>query len=454
MSTIIYSPKIVANELLLTEDESIELLGGFIEQAYGFKNEIYESLAENAEMENFYSLTDKLYSGAKILSIRNMQESLESIKSSTQRAQIMQSLEIFYAQIDELKNNFVKESDIKIENKVENKSNKHNLKESYSTIEEVEEDVQKILKIARESNDDSDWKLYASLVLDTMHKYDNFDKAIAVSEEFFSIAKDVSVIYESAVINYAQMKKMNNELDEAIVLYKEALELMTKRDAGAEAIIFETKILITIYIHKGYIKEAESLEETYIQWCKRSFRTSIYYSKKLIDLANVYKYNKYFSRAIKLYEEAIEILRNDSEKISHDMNATTNSYTSLLRTLADLYQSTDQNDKELKIYIELAQVVDILYQELPDENLAIYLHSFILLGNQYYMQTQFYKAIKVFEKRYSITKELYSTHHLKGKDTHLQSISFLAKVYRGYQMPEEAAMLEQEAAEISTNFTE
>jgi len=264
MSALLYNLKVATEELGLPEDIIIEFIGDFVQQAYDFKYKIYEGLTENGEIKNFYSLVEKLYGVAKNLRISTVCETLKIIESSTHKAEVMQSLEIFCAQIDELKN-----------------------------------------------------------------------------------------------------KNLVNEL---------------------------------------YIKTEKAIDDDYL---------------------------------------VLDLPEDLDENIA-----------SLLRKQGKLYETAKQADKVIETYIELIKVTEVLSQKNPDENLEMYIHSFRLLGLAYYKQKQFFDCINTMDKAYAITKELCEQQHLKWGNLHLSNISLLTSAYTSFHMPEKAALLKQEAAQISTNFSE
>lgn len=217
MSTLLYNPKAAAEELDLPEDIIIEFIGDFVQQAYDFREKIYECLAENGEMKDFYSLVEKLYGVAKNFRIDTVCETLKIIESSTDKAEVMQSLEIFYVQIDELKNkNFVSEPEMKTEKTMDC---------DYL-----------VLDLPEDSDEDIEMHIHSFRLLGLAHyEQKQFFECISTMEKAYKITKDLCEqqhlrwgnLHLSNISLLTSAYKMLEMPEEAATLKQEAAQIST-----------------------------------------------------------------------------------------------------------------------------------------------------------------------------------------------------------------------------------
>ena len=105
--------------------------------------------------------------------INTVCETLKIIESSTHKIEVMQSLEIFYAQIDELKkNNFVKEPNIK--------------------TEKTMDDDYLVLDLPEDSDEDIEMQIHSFRLLGiAYYKQKQFFECISTMEKAYKITKDL-----------------------------------------------------------------------------------------------------------------------------------------------------------------------------------------------------------------------------------------------------------------------
>jgi len=96
-----FDPKVAASELGLPVDLIQEFIGDFIQQAYEFKEELFEAVLKG-DMNNLKILSHKLKGVAANLRIEDAFETLSIINTSNDTAEIEASLKYFYAIIRKL----------------------------------------------------------------------------------------------------------------------------------------------------------------------------------------------------------------------------------------------------------------------------------------------------------------------------------------------------------------
>lgn len=463
MDNVTYDPYNTAKELQLSEDLIMEFVEDFIEMSYSRKDEIDESLAKNGSIKKFYSIMESLLGVATKLKIKDVQETIFKMQNSTERAAVEQLVEIFYEQIDALEaltKSFVQKQEKKVEINLHERSGKYKLKMSYASFKEIEEDIPRILNMAKKSNEDQDWRAYASLVSyasNLLYKENNIDKAVEITEELMKYATNNPYIYNKALEIHALMEKKTNQLDESISIYKKIFERELQNDNRKSLPNSTVRELMSLYIEAGYLEEAESLEENYRNLWKNyegMDETELNFCHDIDNWANMYEEHNHLYKAIELKEEVLGILINELSEISYDTYASTaehisNLYIVLLGKLADLYSSTEQADKEIKIFIESVKLTQKLYEKVSIEsNLEQYIFALKRLGVIYSYKKQFFEAIGVIEKLYVLTKKLYEKNSLRFAKEHLESVSFLAMLYKAFSMHKECKVLEQEESEI------
>lgn len=96
-----FNPQIAADELGLPVDLIEEFIGDFIQQAYAFKDDLFEA-ALKADFNNLHILSHKLKGVAANLRVEDALETLTIINASTEILEIEAHLKYFYSIIEKL----------------------------------------------------------------------------------------------------------------------------------------------------------------------------------------------------------------------------------------------------------------------------------------------------------------------------------------------------------------
>jgi hypothetical protein len=106
----VYDPRVAANELGLPVDLIEEFIGDFIQQAYDFKEDLFESAAKN-DFNNLHILSHKLKGVAANLRIEDAFETLSVINTSNDPVEIEANLKYYFQIIQKLKGGEAQETE-------------------------------------------------------------------------------------------------------------------------------------------------------------------------------------------------------------------------------------------------------------------------------------------------------------------------------------------------------
>lgn len=202
-----------------------------------------------------------------------------------------------------------------------------------------------------------------------------------------------------SINNNAVLKKETGFYTEAESDLKKALELAkTQNDQLAKALICNN--LAMTYLDMNKLKEAESYMNTSITEAGSVLKDNSSNAIKLqINLANIYRFEKKYDEAEKLYLKAIEI--KEKKLGAHPDLA------HLKKGLAQLYMEMGKNNEVEKL---LQSAYDINKRKLGESNPAT-VSTQQELANFYRFNNNAAKALELMEKVVVKKKEIYGENH-------------------------------------------
>ncbi len=434
MNIDLYKPGDVASVLGLPSDLIVEFVNDFINMANESKNYMYLSLKVKGELKEIYPLVNKLNGVAKNLHIKDAEEILSLIDSSTDTAFMHEQLEQFYLLINLLEDRFSNITD----------NSKEIIKEEPLALPFEEEKSVK-LNIAKKSNEKGDWDIYEIFLYKSINSFSHTDvkKAILLAQEF--LAQEFKSRYDlSVLIILARLYKKEHNIEESIKIYENGFSMMIqyKNEQSNELIVIAE--LISLYISNDNIKKAQELEVKYKRHIDtyQDLEKNILYLKKLVG---VYKKNKYINKAIVLNIEILEIIKKQflANPIDYEIK-----FINQLKIVGKLYRDNNQIQKAIPYYEDIVPFYENLYKKGSNESLEDYLNVLNFLSDIYYIKKQFFEAISISEKALQITTKLYEDHYIKWGSLHKLTLLTLVKAYMAYNLPLEAKELKEEASDI------
>jgi CHAT domain-containing protein/tetratricopeptide (TPR) repeat protein len=199
--------------------------------------------------------------------------------------------------------------------------------------------------------------------------------------------------------NNAVLKKETGFYTEAETDFKKALELAkTQNDQLAKALICNN--IAMTYLDMNKLKDAESFMNTCITEASSVLKDNSSNAIKLqINLANIYRFEKKYDDAEKLYLKAIEV--KEKKLGAHPDLA------HLKKGLAQLYMEMGKNSEVEKL---LQSAYDINKRKLGESNPAT-VSTQQELANFYRFNNNAAKALELMEKVVVKKKEIYGENH-------------------------------------------
>jgi tetratricopeptide (TPR) repeat protein len=264
--------------------------------------------------------------------------------------------------------------------------------------------------------------------------------------------------YTISLIGLAGSYKKNQQLNDAINLEEEALDLIksvykdnpTAWEVWADLYTVCLNNLALSYQKNQQLNDAIKLGEEALDLLKALYKVDPTgwvngYTRSLINLAEYYKTNQQFGDAIKLQEESFDLI-----KALYKDNPTVwaKSYTINLNNLAVSYQKNQQLNDAIKLQEESFDLIKVLYKDNPTVWAEDYIRNLNNLALSYQDNQQFSHAIKLQEKSFDLLKVKYKDNPTVWAEYYTISLMSLSGNYKNNQQLNDAIRLEEEALDL------
>ncbi|MFC0177194.1 tetratricopeptide repeat protein, partial [Vibrio breoganii] len=265
--------------------------------------------------------------------------------------------------------------------------------------------------------------------------------------------------YTNSLISLASSYKINNQLEKAISLEEQSLEICQHyyQQYPAQWAKHYTVSLLNLassYKQNNQLEKAISLEEQSLDILQHYYQQNPdqwaeFFTTNLNNLADSYRKNNQLEKAIGLEEQSLDILKHYYQQ-NPDRRA--ESYTISLSNLATSYQQNNQLEKAIALFEQSLEIRQHYYQQNPDQWAKIYTTNLNHLAGSYQQINQLERAISLNKHAFEIGQHYYQQNSEQWAKTYIDSLNLLANSYQQNNQLERAISLEEQSLEISQHY--
>ncbi|TMX73107.1 tetratricopeptide repeat protein [Vibrio rotiferianus] len=302
---------------------------------------------------------------------------------------------------------------------------------------------------------------------DSYKQNNQLEKAIALEEQSLELRQRYyqknpaqwAKNYTTSLNNLASSYNDNNQLAKAIALGEQSLEIrqcfyQQNPDQWAQAFTNSLNNLASLYKKNNQLEKAISLEKQSLEIGECYYQQNPdqwieYYTTSLNNLAISYYDNNQLEKAITLQEQSLELRQRYYQ---HNPDQWANDYATSLNNLASSYKQSNQLEKAIALQAQCFEIITRYYQQNPDQWAKDYTTSMSNLSSSYKQYNQLEKAIALEERSLEIRQRYYQQNPDQWAQAYTTSLSNLARSYSQNNQPEKAIALEEQSFETISRY--
>lgn len=234
-----------------------------------------------------------------------------------------------------------------------------------------------LLQSIRISGDNNKLKtssyLLLSIISISLDKVKKANSYLKESEKYIELSMysdlELASIYNQLGIRNYYL----DNIDKAYIIFMKSKGLYEKNDAKTIGYAVLLGDIGTYYFHKNEMKKSKKIMQESVDILRKEVgNNSPILAPNISNLAEVYRVNKKYKKAIILYKESIQIIKNSKGKTHPDLINPYNGVSHVFLITGDCYNT----EKFYKKIMELKKINNINYMDYPEMSM--------LLENQVY----------------------------------------------------------------------